>query len=806
MDAGDVDRHLLVVRAPSGHATSSGAWLSTTIEARERAVEAAAPDAKASAVVRLARAIAWSGDVASAAQRLVSERRAQRKRGARAEVALCELGLAEIALLADDEDRAAVHLDLAREVPADAAGVRQLLAAWIGARRASPDAFAERPAADEPPWAMEIEDAVALELSWSNEDATGIEVRGTDVRTRSLLQILQATRSSDVSTLETALSTLESSGLGHDFGRSVLRVLAANASLLAKLGADPSQWVERARQALDKWSTWRDRVALRHAQRLHGADVMLPRDVASRLDARDRMQAHVRSTVATGLDRQSRALDDLETALSSGTTDRATVQAIGALRDAIDLLDAATSASLSELAREDADLAPVVTSNFADAARGRELAKLVEAMPEGVVALDSRGVIVAVNDQAARAMHVEAHAAIGRHLADVEALAPLASALAPAERPEGVVVRGAHGSFVVSAKDAGDSVIATITEFDRAFRIAHKLVATRAHYTFADLRGSDPALHEAIEVARRAALVDASVLIVGEVGTGKELLANAIHSASPRAREPFVAIDCANLANADPFAREDGTLFLNQVVELPTELQNKLLDRLQERAVRGRSTRARIIATARHDPSLEVEKGTFLPELLKLLKTLAISLPPLRERPGDILLLAQHFARRIGERQGKSVRTISKEVESALLAHTWPGNVRELADAIDKEVSSLAPDQRALERVPASIVRTGPGSPSLPPAAASIVPLAEVERLAYLDAYEKCNRSVTKAARALGVSKVTFYGKLRLFGMHPAETTGDLPAMKSAAKILAQEAIDQAREEAQPSKKNPKDR
>src|SRR5439155_26900445 len=142
---------------PQGGASSEGrSWLAATIEARQRALDAASPEARALAAIRLARALTWSGDDAHGSRVLVNERRAQRKRGARAEVARCELGLAEVALAADDEDRAAVHLDSARDAPHEDLSARQLLAGWIAARRGGQRPMPEPPKQGEAPWVTEL--------------------------------------------------------------------------------------------------------------------------------------------------------------------------------------------------------------------------------------------------------------------------------------------------------------------------------------------------------------------------------------------------------------------------------------------------------------------------------------------------------------------------------------------------------------------------------------------------------------------------------------------------------------------------
>ncbi|MGZ3453575.1 MAG: sigma 54-interacting transcriptional regulator [Polyangiales bacterium] len=954
--------------------------------------------------MRLARALTWIGDDSGAVRVLVGERRLQRKRHARTEVGRCELGLAELALIADDEDRAASHLDAG--APAEDLASRQLLAGWIAVRRGAQRALPELPQLGDSPWVVELADSVALELLWSRGGSEGLEVRGSDVRTRSFAEVLEAVRSADGGGVQRALRSFEKAGLSRDLGRSILRVLAVSPELLEGIGGTLTAWVARAQNAIGESATWRDRVAMRHAWRIHGrrdADKALPREVAIRLDARDRMRAHVQSTLAVGLDRQVKATDELETAIEAAGALRPVHESLVNLRDSIDLLETAAGSALGELARVEGDLASIVASTFAERERaraiantlaglegasdvetlveelatvvleqlaasavviaervphvglraivakgiapddeswsdaseaildspvgskprgsappidhdrrggseappagpimvvamrasgtdgaiyvdkkasngtfsaadqaalellssysglalarlratnasaslGRRLAATIDAMRDGLLAIDEGGFVTAINETACRALRIEQARVLGRRLDSIPDLAPLATTLAMSDRADGVVVRLNSGSVVVHAREVpGEGIVATLVEYERAQKMAQKLVGPRTRYTFTDLRGNDPALFAALDMARRAAAVDASVLIVGESGTGKELVAQAIHAGGPRAREPFVAINCAalprELLEAELFGYErgaftgaraegsvgkfelagDGTILLDEIVDLPLDMQAKLLRVLQERVVvrlgsgTERPVRARVLATAQRDLAIDVERGRFRLDLLHRLRVLQITLPALRQRPGDIIILANHYMRVFADKQSKQVREIAPDVESALVSYPWPGNVRELANVMEGEVSLLAPDQLVLDRIPSSIggrhISDAPPPPSgawslresqigFPSSTAipissstggGILTLAEVERRAYLDAYERCNRSVTRAAKALGVSKVTFYGKLRQFGMHPTEVTGEVPAMRSTSRIPIVDAIE----------------
>ncbi|HEY8041569.1 MAG TPA: sigma 54-interacting transcriptional regulator, partial [Polyangiaceae bacterium] len=455
-----------------------------------------------------------------------------------------------------------------------------------------------------------------------------------------------------------------------------------------------------------------------------------------------------------------------------------------------------------------------------------QLAVTLDTIRDGVLSCDAHGVIASLNAAAARMLHIPQEELQGARLDALSQLAPLWSILSVSPRLDGAVVRLAHGSFVVTARPitAGDDeergFVATIVELDRAQKIAQRLSATRARYGFQDVVGKSPSLLSAIAMARRASTIDANVLLTGESGTGKEVLAQAIHTAGPRANEPFIGVNCAavprDLLEAELFgyekgaftgARSDGnsgkfelagggTILLDEIGDMPLEMQAKLLRVLQERVVTrlgGRveiPVQARVIATTHRDLAQLVDEGKFRMDLFYRLRVLAIELPPLRDRPEDITLLAIHFLQRFAEQQRKRVRELGPRVLDELGRYDWPGNVRELANVMEAEVSLAPPDVDLLERLAtrlvgrfrtaASVGTTGEwrAVATSPGVEQPVLPLAEVEKRAILHAIERSGGSVSKTADALGVSKVTIYAKLRSWGMHPRdrnEETGDGP-------------------------------
>jgi len=230
-----------------------------------------------------------------------------------------------------------------------------------------------------------------------------------------------------------------------------------------------------------------------------------------------------------------------------------------------------------------------------------------------------------------------------------------------------------------------------------------------------DLIGSCAKFQVVLKQISMVAPVDSAVLVQGETGTGKEVIAQAIHEASPRRKNRFVALNCAAFPNglleSELFGHERGaftgavaqtmgrfqsadrgTLFLDEIGDLPLELQPKLLRALQEKQFErlggGRTFQVdvRVIAASNQDLWRMVQERKFRPDLYYRLNVFPISLPPLRERKDDIPILVEHFVQKFAKRQGKSIDCIPDEVMEALKRHDWPGNVRELQNVIERAV------------------------------------------------------------------------------------------------------------------------
>lgn len=313
-------------------------------------------------------------------------------------------------------------------------------------------------------------------------------------------------------------------------------------------------------------------------------------------------------------------------------------------------------------------------------------------------------------------------------------------------------------------------------------------------YGMENIIGNSVAMEEVFDIIRQAAPTQASVLILGPSGTGKELVAHALHRLSSRSRGPFVAVHCAalstSLLESELFGHEKGaftgatarrkgrfeaadggTLFLDEVSEIEPSIQVKLLRVLEERCferVGGDETvevDIRLIAASNRDLRAMVAAGEFREDLFFRLDVVSINLPPLSRREADIPLLCNHFLNEYRQKNGKNIKGLSPEAMDLLCAYDWPGNVRELRNTIEKMVV-LARGERLTPRdVPAAIQESiRGGAPESRLSATAALPsgsLAEVERAKVLAALRKHNGNRTRAATELGISRRTLHRKIR---------------------------------------------
>ena len=318
---------------------------------------------------------------------------------------------------------------------------------------------------------------------------------------------------------------------------------------------------------------------------------------------------------------------------------------------------------------------------------------------------------------------------------------------------------------------------------------------------FDELLGASPAMKEVYDLLERVAESESTVLVSGESGTGKELVARALHRRSKRSTGPFVAINCAampeQLLESELFGHtkgaftdartarpglfvqaKGGTIFLDEIGDMPLGLQPKLLRALQERTVRPvggdheTPIDVRVVAASNRDLETAIEERKFREDLYYRINVIHVELPPLRARGADVLLLAQHYLEHFAAQSQKDVRSLDPEAAERLSAYAWPGNVRELANCLERAVALTRNESIGSADLPEKIrnyrtshVLVAATDPS------ELVPLEEVEKRYILRVLEAVGGNKTLAAQVLGLDRKTLYRKLDRYGTDRTTTS-----------------------------------
>ena len=392
-----------------------------------------------------------------------------------------------------------------------------------------------------------------------------------------------------------------------------------------------------------------------------------------------------------------------------------------------------------------------------------------------------------------------------------------------------------------SMRDAGVDVSITTAMFPRDGRSAHELLARTGpaereqtdRTSRPEVIVESPAMRKIYELVDRVGPSDISVLILGETGVGKEVMAEAVHRASPRRNRPFLRLNCAalsqSLLESELFGHErgaftgahrakrglletadGGTVFLDEIGELPMAMQVKLLRVLEERqvwrvgSVKSRSIDVRFVAATNRDLDADLATGRFRHDLFFRLNGVSLYIPALRDRPEEIGPLIQEFVREVSVQQKRSrVPEVAPEALALLVGYSWPGNIRELHNAIERAVLLAADDPIRAEHLPvekmtatvstpidiaridgARVTGQSVAQPTVPPPAPgspqggaegsdSDMPLADrlrrdirdVEKQAIVDALNRCGGNQTRAAKELGISRRTLISRLETYGI-----------------------------------------
>jgi transcriptional regulator with PAS, ATPase and Fis domain len=453
----------------------------------------------------------------------------------------------------------------------------------------------------------------------------------------------------------------------------------------------------------------------------------------------------------------------------------------------------------------------------------QSLFESLESLCEGTVVVDRDARIVWINERYANRLGaISAHDAIGRDVEEVIPRSLMRQVVTTGQPILLDLLETSDTTFVVSRiplKDAKGAVIgaagfalfdqvqslkplfAKLEGMQRELASAQKKLAEerRPKYTFSNFIGSSPVCMEVKRQARRAAQLDATVLLLGETGTGKELLAHAIHAASARGGKAFVGLNVAAIPDtlleteffgvapgaytgAERRGREGkfqladgGTLFLDEIGDMPLQLQSKLLRVLQEQEFEPVGSNrvvkidVRIIAATSVDLKRRVDEGRFREDLYYRLNVLSIRVPPLRERVADMEALCENMFEQIEQRTGHAHRELTSDAIELLRKCAWRGNIRELRNVLEK--AAMLTDKQRLSAADLSGIVALDAGGALPPAGATrpartyAEEFEEFERELLTRALEASGGRVDDAAKALGLARATLYRKLASLGL-----------------------------------------
>ncbi len=428
---------------------------------------------------------------------------------------------------------------------------------------------------------------------------------------------------------------------------------------------------------------------------------------------------------------------------------------------------------------------------------------ILESISDGVFTIDLDWKITYFNSSAERITKISRQEALGTPCCDVfkssmcESLCPLKETFnlfKPIIGRSGYIVNASGDKVPISVstailKDEKGNIIGGAETFRDLSELETLKTELTSRYQVGRLISRSKKMQQLFEILPTISKTPSTVLILGETGTGKELIARTIHDLSPRKNGPFVPINCSalpeNLLEAEFFGYKkgaftgaikdkkgkfevahQGTLFLDEIGDMPLSIQAKLLRVLQEKSFEplGSNKRisvdVRIICATNRDLKTLVEEGNFRKDLYYRINVIKIELPPLRERKEDIPLLVENFISHFNKLFNKQIKGISPEALSLLMGYNWPGNIRELENVIERASILCFEDVIEIKHLPEDIVLSSPYE---------IVDIKsakkEMEKEIIISALKQNNFDPLKTANALGIHKTTLYRKLRKFNI-----------------------------------------
>jgi len=424
------------------------------------------------------------------------------------------------------------------------------------------------------------------------------------------------------------------------------------------------------------------------------------------------------------------------------------------------------------------------------------LEEVINSVEEGIIAINKDGMITHFNIPAREKLKLTNKDILNTSLEEIMPNSFAMDVLKTGEAvnyPEEIKINKSNIKYLITARPimansniAG--VVISLKELGEVQNFAYSLIDNQKAVYFTDIIGEDNSIKTFKQVAERVAVSDSTVLLTGETGTGKELFARAIHSASLRKGKPFIAVNCGaipeTLIESELFGYDkgaftgarnigkpgkfelanDGTIFLDEIGTMPLYLQPKLLRVIQEKEVErvgsiGTSpVNVRIIAASNEKLEKLVEEGRMRADLYHRLNVVPLIIPPLRDRGNDVMVLARYFLDRFSKRMRRDIFGFDDEVIDIFMNYSWPGNIRELQNAIEYAVNIEQSKYIAVRNLPQHIRE---GKDKL-----KIKTLEELEKEAIIKVLKQCSNSENskvKAARLLGISRATIYRKIEKY-------------------------------------------